>query len=177
MPLPLNGERLILRAPEMRDASMVLKLFNQPDSLKYIGDRGIRSLEDAEKYIEKNMLSSFRANGFCLFTMELIHSGEVVGICGLIKRDGLDDIDLGFGQLTEHQSKGYVTEAAKLCISFATEDLGLSRLVAICDPDNAPSIRLLEKQGFKYDQPITMGDEGKAIALYSLDLSNKVTDS
>ncbi|MGH8721280.1 MAG: GNAT family N-acetyltransferase [Burkholderiales bacterium] len=80
-------------------------------------------------------------------------------MCGVLKRDALPDPDIGFSFLPEHWSQGYALESARAVMRHAREVLGLGRIVAITTKDNEPSIRLLEKLGFRFERMIPMGDE------------------
>ncbi|MFT5451779.1 MAG: RimJ/RimL family protein N-acetyltransferase [Enterobacterales bacterium] len=163
-------ENLILRLPEVSDAAMIYKLFNQQDCVKFIGDKNIKNLEDAEKYITEKFLRHYKTYGFCLYIVCQKQSNSTVGLCGLIKRKELEDVDIGFAILTEYQSKGYVTEAAIAVKNHAIDILGLKRLVGITDTLNHGSIRVLEKIGMTFEKHLRLNNEDKEIKLYGLSL-------
>ncbi|MBI3134982.1 MAG: GNAT family N-acetyltransferase [Bacteroidetes bacterium] len=160
-------ERLILRPFTLNDTSFILKLLNTAGWLKYIGDRHVHSLADAQNYLRQGPLKSYRVNGFGLSAVELISSGELVGMCGLIKRPGLDDVDLGFAFLPEFTGKGYATEIANACLAYAFNTLHLKRVIAITLPENKASIAVLQKVGMKPEGTILLPGETEQLRLFS----------
>lgn len=160
MPL-LETERLILRHLRLEDAAFVLELTNEPGWLRFIGDRGIHGLEDARAYIEKGPMDLYARFGFGLYRVELKADGTPIGICGLIKRETLEDVDLGFAFLARHTGRGYAIEAAAATLVHGRRDHGLKRIAAITDPENDRSIRLLEKLGFRYVETLRLGPDGQ----------------
>ena len=108
----LETDRLILRQLSTEDAAFILELVNEPSFIQNIGDRGVRTLEDARAYILRVAISSYEKNGFGLYLVELKDSGQSIGMCGLIKRDGLEDVDIGYAFLPRFWLKGYAVEAA-----------------------------------------------------------------
>jgi RimJ/RimL family protein N-acetyltransferase len=140
---------------------------NEPSWLQYIGDKGIKTLSDAERYIEDGPVAMYAQLGFGLYLVELAASGESVGMCGLIKRDTLEDVDLGFAFLSRFRGNGYAYEAAAAVMSYAKISLGIDRIVAITTPDNQASIRLLRKLGFTLERLITATAAGQDLELYS----------
>lgn len=142
-------ERLILREMDASaDAEFILELLNSPKFIRYIGDRGVRTVEESALFIENRYRQSYREHGFGLYTVELKSDATPVGICGFIKRDNLDHPDLGFAFLPEHERKGFGIASAAACLTYGCETLGLARVLAITTHDNIASIRLLEKLGF-----------------------------
>jgi len=162
----LETERLRLRGLTLDDAPFVLKLLNEPSWLRFIGDRGIRTLEGAQGYIRDVPLASYARHGFGLLAVELKADGAALGMCGLLKRDTLEDVDIGFAFFPEHWGRGYAKEAAAAVLAHARTTLGLQRIAAIVDPTNASSIKLLERLGFRYERPIRMSPEAAEISLY-----------
>jgi RimJ/RimL family protein N-acetyltransferase len=162
--------RLTLRHLRTSDAPFVLQLVNEPAWLRYIGDRDVRDLADAERYIEAGPMATYAARGFGLYHVALTTAGTSIGICGLIKRDGLDDVDLGFAFLPEHWGRGYAVEAGAAVIARARAVLGLPRLVAITSPDNDASGRVLRRLGFAFERRITLTPDGEQLLLYGADL-------
>jgi [ribosomal protein S5]-alanine N-acetyltransferase len=162
-------DRLMVRWLDVSDSEFILKLLNEPGWLQYIGDKGIRSLEDAEKYILTGPRSMYDRHGFGLFVTEVKETNEPIGLCGLIKRDGLEDVDIGYAFLAAHQSRGYAYEAAKETIDFARR-LDLKRIVAITTKDNAPSSKLLEKLGMKLEGYTTLPNDTEELKLYGINL-------
>ena len=155
----IETARLRLREFTPKDAAFVLRLLNEPSFLRYIGDRGVRSLDDAKRYIADGPIAGYARFGYGLMRVERKSDGATVGMCGVLKRDTLPDPDIGFSFLPEHWSQGYALESARAVMRHAREFLGLGRIVAITTQDNEPSMRLLEKLGFRFERMIPMGDE------------------
>ena len=142
-------ERLIIREMDSAlDAEFIFELLNSEGFLKYIGDRGIRSVEDARNFIETRYRQSYRDHGYGLYTVELNQNGMPVGICGFVRRDTLPGADIGFAFLPEHERNGYGFESASAMMLHGAEKLGFDEVFAITTLDNAASIKLLEKLGF-----------------------------
>jgi [ribosomal protein S5]-alanine N-acetyltransferase len=160
-------ERLKVRWLKVSDQEFIFKLLNEPGWLKYIGDKGIRSLEDAKNYILTGPRKMYERFGFGLFMVELKESQLPVGLCGLIKRDGLEDVDIGYAFLAEHHSKGYAFESAKGTLEFARK-LGLDRIVAITTKDNASSYKLLERLGMTFEGYVTLPHDDEELKLYAI---------
>lgn len=162
----LETERLILRRLTLEDAPFLLELATEPAWLRYIGDRGIHDLAGARTYLERGPFELYQRLGFGLYRVELKSDGAPVGICGLIKRDSLNDVDLGFAFLSRHHGRGYAHEAAAATLEHGRRDLGLKRIAAITDPENVRSIRLLERIGFRYVETMKLGPEGTVSRFY-----------
>ena len=160
-------ERLVLREVNINDADFILDLLNSKGWLQFIGDRNVRSLPDAEKYIADRIIKSYIDHGLGLYLVELKTSGTAIGLCGLIKRDTLDDIDIGFAFLPEYNGFGYAFEAAISTLQFAFESLEINRLVAITTPDNINSIKLLEKIGMQFEKKILF-EEKEELFLFGI---------
>jgi RimJ/RimL family protein N-acetyltransferase len=163
----LVSERLRLRWLKADDAPFILRLVNDPDWLRFIGDRGIRTPEDAAAYIERSFLGMCQRLGFGLYLVELLDDGTPVGICGLIKRDSLADVDIGFAFLPEYRGRGYGYEAAAATLTHARRDLGLKRVVAITTSDNERSARLLERLGMRHESMVAGHDGESPLRLYA----------
>ena len=166
----LETERLTLRhlSPET-DAEFILRLLNQPSFLQYIGDKGVRTLEDARNYVRHGPIKSYAENDFGLYKVELKDSREPIGICGLIKRDTLPDADIGFAFLPEYWNKGYAHESAAAVVRYARDVLNLDRILAITSPDNEPSARLLGKIGLRFDRLIKLSADADEVKLFVSD--------
>ena len=162
----LETDRLVLRRMSVEDAEFMLGLLNEPSWLRFIGDRGVRTLEDARAYILKGPVDMYDRLGFGLYLTELKGEGVPIGICGLEKRDFLEDVDLGFALLPGFWGQGYAYEAAAAVMEYGKEALGLKRIVAITNPENHSSIRLLEKPGLKFDRMIQATADGPEIRLF-----------
>lgn len=144
----LTTDRLTLRHFDSDDAEFVLQLLNEPSFLRNIGDKHVRDLADARAYIANGPVASYLRYGFGLYLVALRDWGTPIGMCGLLKREELDDPDIGFAFLPAYWSKGYAKESASAVKAFGHEVLGLGRIVAIVSPGNDDSIRLLERIGF-----------------------------
>jgi RimJ/RimL family protein N-acetyltransferase len=155
----LETERLELREFTADDAEFVLRLVNEPAFLRYIGDRGVRTLDDARRYIAEGPVASYVLNGYGLMRVVRKDDGVEVGMCGVLKRDSLPDPDIGFSFFPEYWSLGYALESARAVMRHAREALGLVRILAITTVDNEPSKRLLGKLGFRFDRLVSMGNE------------------
>lgn len=165
----LATARLVIRPFAASDAGFIVELVNDPAWLLYIGDKNIRSLDDATRYIENGPRAMYRQHGFGLYLVQLAHPREPIGMCGLIRRDGLDDVDLGFAFLPRFRGQGYAFEAASAIAQYARRELGLSRIVAITSPGNAASARLLRKLGFHTERRIEL--HGEALDLHAREAS------
>jgi [ribosomal protein S5]-alanine N-acetyltransferase len=163
----LETEKLNLRWLTINDAPFILRLLNEPSWIRFIGDKGIRTLEDARNYIESGPLDMYARYGFGLYLVELKNGLIPIGLCGLIKRVTLVDVDIGFAFLSEYQRKGYGYEAAAATLEYGKEYLGLKRIVAITTQDNEQSGKLLEKIGLKFECLVRLTDE--ELRLFAID--------
>ena len=135
--------------PHAGDAAFLLRLTNDPDWLRFIGDRGVHNEQDAVGYLNRSLLPSFQEHGFGLFVVETLADKSAIGICGLVRRPHLDAPDLGFAFLPDHRGHGYALEAGSAALEDAHTRLGLNRILAITRPDNEASIRVLERLGMR----------------------------
>ena len=165
----LETERLILRVQTTNDAAFILELMNDPSWLKFIGDRGIRTLDDAKNHILNGPVRMFEQYGFCLYLVERKEDHVPIGICGLVKRGSLEDIDIGFAFLPKYWGKGYATEAAIAVMAYGKDTLGLNRIVAITTQDNHASANLLEKAGLKFERLIQLPRDPEELKLFVFD--------
>jgi [ribosomal protein S5]-alanine N-acetyltransferase len=150
----LATARLALRRLTVGDAAFIVELVNDPAWLKFIGDKGVRTPDDARNYLATGPIAMYAKHGFGLWRVERTLDGAPVGICGLIKRDSLADVDLGFAFLPAHRGAGYALESARATIEYGRATLGLGRIVAIVTPDNHRSVALLEKAGFRFERAL-----------------------
>lgn len=164
----LATERLDLRQLREADADFIFRLLNDPSWLRYIGDRGVRSVEDARRYIVEGPVTMYAKLGFGLFLVERRSDGVAMGLCGLLKRDGLDDVDIGFAFFPEFGGQGYALEAARATLDFGLVQHGLRRIVAITAQENAASIRLLETLGFAFEHHITLPGQTETLRLFAV---------
>ena len=166
----IQTERLLLRELTIDDAPFIFHLVNEPAWLQFIGDKGVRNMHDAEQYILNGPVKSYHQNGFGLWLVMDKQLNIPLGMCGLIKRDGLDDVDIGFAYRAVYGGKGYGVEAATAVLQHARQALGLTRIVAILDEDNVRSRKLLEKIGFQYEKMITLPNATKEVVLMGIAL-------
>lgn len=153
------------------DAEFMRELLNEPSFLQHIGDRGVRTVEEARHYIRTGPMASYEQFDFGLYLVESKPGGEPMGICGLLKRKALKDVDLGFAFLPRFWSKGYAFESAAAVLAHARSVLGMKRIVAIVSPGNVASIVLLEKLGFRYESLTRLSDDAPEVNLFGLDLA------
>jgi len=166
----LETDRLQLRRLSLDDAEFILRLLNEPSFIQNIGDRGVRTIDDARGYIIQGPITSYEKFRFGLWMVEIKSPSAPIGICGLLKRDVLDDVDIGYALLPEFWSQGYALEAASAVVCYAREKLGLKRVVAVTNPGNRSSIRLLEKMGFKYERLVQLSDGAPEIQLLAVEV-------
>jgi [ribosomal protein S5]-alanine N-acetyltransferase len=160
-------ERLSLRWLSAEDAAFILELVNDPAWLRFIGDRGVRTLEDARGYILNGPVAMYRRVGFGLYMVELKQSATPIGICGLIERAGLEDIDIGFAFLPAFCGQGYAYESASAMMTYAQDTVGLHRVVAITAPDNQRSITLLTKLGLSFVDMLRLAEDQPEVMLFA----------
>jgi len=165
----LETERLIVRELTLADAPFALELLNEPAFHRYIGDKGVRDLAGAEKYLREGPLASYAQHGHGLWRVELKATGEPVGIGGLIKRPILPDVDIGFAFLARHNGRGYGFESSAAILRHGRDVLKLPAIVAITAPENPASIGLLEKLGFRFDRMIDLPGYAGPSRLFKLE--------
>lgn len=163
----LETARLALRRLVPADAPFILELLNDPSWLRFIGDKNVRSLEDARAYIQNGPMKMYAERGFGLWLVERKADREPLGICGLVKREQLADVDLGFAFLPRHWLQGYARESAEGVLAHARTSVGLRRIVAITSPGNEASCRLLERVGFQFESMLDFG-RNDPVKLYAL---------
>ena len=165
--MQLTTDRLRLRWLEDADAGFILQLVNDADWIRFIGDRRITDLEAARGYIRQGPLTMYREQGFGLNRVSL-DDDTAIGICGLLKRASLDDVDLGFALMPEYRGKGYAAEAARAVIEHGRQNFDLARIMAIVHPRNAASKTLLAQLGFEYRETRQLEPNTEIVDLYSL---------
>lgn len=163
----LETERLQLSHLQPADADFIVELLNDPDWLRYIGDRGVRTQEDAQAYIRNGPQAMIGQYGHGLYRVNRRSDGRAIGICGLLKRDSLPDIDLGYAFLPEFRGQGYALEAARACLGEARDRLGAKRVLAITTPSNVASARVLERLGMRLDRREALG--GDPLDIYAIE--------
>ena len=162
----LETERLTIRQMNEADAEFILRLLNEPSFLRFIGDKGVRSIDDAQAYILNGPVASYQQNGFGLYLVELRGTNTPIGMCGLLKRKVLADADIGFAFVPEFWNKGYALESASAVMVYGKDVLKLPRIVAITNKDNDASAKLLEKLDMRFDRLITFAGDDHETRLF-----------
>ena len=166
MPL-LTTKRLVIRRITLNDAPFILELINDKDWISNIGDKKIRTLEEAEAYIESSFLKDYVESKYGFYGVAIKKSGQLIGTVGLIDREGIDHVDVGYGFLPGYRGKGYAIEATKAMCNYGYDTLSIDKIVAIVNPDNDDSIKLLKKLGLTFEKMVRLPDEEKDIKLFS----------
>lgn len=161
----IKTSRLDLRELDFGDAEFILELLNEAAFIRFIGDKGVRTLSEARDYIQQGPVDSYVRNGFGLYAA-CLRDGTPIGICGLVKREGLNAPDVGFAFLSRYWSLGYAVESAAAVLAHARETLRIKRVVAITSPDNESSIAVLEKIGLKFERMIRLVDHSPELKLF-----------
>lgn len=162
----LETKRLCLREFDLNDTGFIIELLNTPNWLAYIGDKNVRTTEDAKRYLEDGSINSYKENGYGLWMVQLKESEIPIGMCGLVNRDTLEDIDIGFAFLPEYVRMGYGFEIADATMKYAKHTLNLKKIVGITDAKNVASIKLLNKIGLQFEKTVEF-EEGKSALLFS----------
>ena len=162
----LETERLRLREFALLDAAFIIELVNTPGWIKYIGDRNIKDLAQAEAYLTNGPIKSYHDNGFGLWLVETKEDFQAVGTCGILKRPGLDYPDIGFAMLPEFEGKGLAFEAAEATMRYAKDILRQDIILAVTLPENKDSIKLLEKIGMRFSKTVKLNSE-EMLLLYN----------
>jgi RimJ/RimL family protein N-acetyltransferase len=158
-------ERLLIRTLETADAPLYLRILNDPMFMRYVGDRGIRTEEQARVALEEGAIAMQREHGHALYLVQR-KDGTALGMCGLLKRAALADVDLGYGFLPEFRGQGYAREAAAAVLQYAEQTLGLTRVAALTAPDHTLSIALLREFGFVYEGTVQLASGAPHSNLY-----------
>ncbi|TQK07307.1 GNAT family N-acetyltransferase [Herbaspirillum sp. SJZ107] len=171
----LATARLNLRTVEPGDAAFYLALLNDPAFVEQIGDRGLRTLDDAQQALLAGPIAMQEDRGHSLYVAELRDSNVPIGMCGLIKRDSLDGVDIGYAFLPAWRGQGYAFEAGVAVLGFAPS-LGLRRVLAITSPNNIASNYLLRKMGMRFERFTHLAPGDAGTNLYSIDLAPRLDD-
>jgi RimJ/RimL family protein N-acetyltransferase len=163
----LETDRLLLRELTLNDAPFVVTLLNSPGYLKFIGNKNVRTEEQAKHYLTNGPIKSYSGNGYGLFLVEEKTDHQAIGMCGIINRDGLDSPDIGFAFLPDYTNYGYAFESASAILNYAKNQLNIPEILAIVLPDNARSIRLLEKIGLKFIKTFSFPNNAEELLLFS----------
>jgi RimJ/RimL family protein N-acetyltransferase len=166
MTAEIETARLALTRLTDDDGEFIIRVLNEPSFLRYIGDRGVRTLDDARRYIQAGPAAGYARYGYGLLRVALEPGGTPIGMCGVLRRDTLPEPDLGFSLLPEYWSQGYAFEAADAVMRHAREVLHLGRILAITTTDNEPSMRLLGKLGFRFDRLVRLGEDPTELRLF-----------
>jgi RimJ/RimL family protein N-acetyltransferase len=171
----INGEiletaRLRLRKLTLDDADLLLAVWNDPAFIRHVGDRGIRTIEEAHDAMHKGAFHLYETYGYGPYRLALQDDDAAVGICGLFRRDGLDEPDIGYSTLPDYCGRGYAYEAASAVMDYARDDCSLERLIAIISPQNEPSIGLIRKLGFEFERMHTMRDDEDEVCIFGKSL-------
>lgn len=164
----VETERLVLRELTLSDAPFIIALLNDPDWLHFIGDRGVRTLAQAREYIARIQVN-YAQYGYGLWLVERRSDSEAMGMCGLIRREGLEHVDLGFAFLPTFRGQGYTGEAAAGTLKYAREVAGLRKLVAITSLDNHASIRVLERLGMRFKNTLRLPGDSEDLKLFAVE--------
>ena len=165
----LHTERLTLAKLSFDDVDFIFDLLNEPTFKRFIGDKGIHTKDLALQYLRDVPLRQYEHHGFGLYRVGVGEENIAAGICGLVSREGFTDPDLGFAFLHAHWGQGYACESSLAVLAESRDKFSLRRIIAMADEDNAASIHLLEKLGFRYEQMVTMPGETEAIRQYALE--------
>ena len=163
----LETDRLILRWLSPDDDAFILELLNEPSFIRFIGDKSVRTIEDARKYILNGPVASYKQFGFGLYAVELKESNAPIGMCGILKRDTLSHPDIGFAFLPAYWNQGYAFESAAAVLKHAREILGVNQILAITTPDNEASAKLLGKIGLRFEGLIKLSEEAAEVRLFT----------
>lgn len=150
----------------LEDADLILELYNMPNFIKFIGDRNIRNLKDAENYIQSKFLPQFEKLGFGNYLIVLKEGNQKIGGVGIFEREGLDIVDIGFSVLEKFEGKGYMFEAAQKVKSIGMNDFGLKKVSAITTKDNISSQKLIERLGLRFQKYVTLPNEVEELMYY-----------
>lgn len=163
----LQTERLILSRLSYDDCEFIFELVNEPVFKQYIGDKQVATLSDAHEYLRNGPVGSYERHGFGMFLVSARDGSEPLGICGLVKREQFADPDLGFAFLRRYWAQGYALESAQAVLEYGDKELGLSRIIAIADPGNSASVRLIEKLGLGFERTVRIDGDTFDINLYA----------
>lgn len=164
----IETSRLHIRECQLEDKAFIFELFNQPECIEFIGDKGLTDLAKAEKYLKNNIIKSYQLYSYGLYAVTLKSSGKPIGLCGLVKRDYLEIADLGFALLSSYAGQGIAFEACNAVLDYCTGTLGINKLFAITKPNNVRSLSLLKRLGFTIEPTPTSTPELQNSTLLSL---------
>jgi len=167
----LETERLQLRWLTLDDADLMLAIWNDPAFIRHVGDRGIRTIEEARTGMANGVMQLYDKYGYGPYRMALKDDDTAIGICGLFRRDNLDEPDIGYGVLPEYCGQGYAYEASRVIMEYTRSNLALTRVIAIISPDNEPSIGLIRKLGLRFERMHQMHEDEDEVCIYGVQLT------
>ncbi|WP_271783839.1 GNAT family N-acetyltransferase [Aquimarina algiphila] len=165
----LETERLSLREFEIEDANFIIELLNTPNWLEFIGDIGVKTTKDARNYMKNGPLASYKKNGFGLWLVQLKASHIPIGMCGLVNRDTLEHVDIGFALLPEYEGLGYGFEIANATMNYAKHSLNIESVIAVTDSENTSSIKLLQKIGLNFEKTLKLSEDDSVLVFAPTD--------
>ena len=168
-PFIIETERLLLQPMKLDDSDFVLDLYNSPNFIKFIGDRNMRTIADAENYIKTKFLPHFKKLGYGNFLIKLKSDGTKIGSVGIFQREGLEIQDIGFSFLPDYEGKGYGFDAASKLMETLFSEFGLKKISAITTNENIASQKLIEKLGLKYVKMIRLPDDEEELRYYMIE--------
>ena len=161
-------KRLIIAKMTLDDAPFMLELLNTPNWIKYIGDRNVKTVDEAKTYMTNGVLKSYKESGFGFYKLLLKEeNNKIIGTCGLVKREQLENVDIGFAMLPGYEGKGFGMEASLEIMSLAKNLFRLPKIAAIVQPNNPNSIKLLEKLGLSFEKKVKPFDDGAELLLFA----------
>lgn len=164
--MKFETERLFISEITLEDAPFIVELYNDKDYIHFIRDKNVRTIEDAKKNIQETFINIYRKQDFGYYKVSLKSDNTPIGTSGLMKRDGLDYVDIGFAYLKEYRGKGYAYEATKRILDFAIEELKISPIAAITTQENISSSNLLERMGFIHERNICIPNDPEELRLF-----------
>jgi len=173
----LQTERLVLSRLSYDDCEFVVELVNEPSFIRFIGDKKVSTTGDARRYLRDGPIGSYERFGYGLFLVCPKDSGLPAGICGLVKRQEFDDPDLGFAFLKRYHGTGYALESAKAVLDYGFSELGLQRIIAMADPDNDASVRLLARLELEFERMVRLPGDEHDINLYAIETISATADA
>lgn len=159
--------RLLTTKFTENDATFFYKLANSPNWIRYIGDRGLKTVTDAQLYLKEDTLKSYTEFGFGFYKLQLKENGELIGTSGLVKRDWLEYVDIGFALLPEYEGKGFGFEASEEILKLAKNQFHLNKILAITLPTNKKSVKLIEKLGLVFEKRVKPFEDDEELLLFA----------
>ncbi|MDT0552937.1 GNAT family N-acetyltransferase [Urechidicola vernalis] len=162
----LETDRLHILKFTLKDAPFIFELVNSPNWLKFIGDKNVKSLKDAEQYIQEKLLNQYKHFGFSFYLVRTKSKQKPIGMTGFIKRPSMQDVEIGFSFLPNSSGKGYALESSKAILKYGKSHLKIEKVVAITDQKNTRSQKLLERLGLEKQGEIILPDFDKPCSYF-----------